>query len=228
MDSNPTTSRAALDRDLSSIRDDILRLASLVDQAVDITFRAFRTGDVRLAQEAIDGDTQLDNLRNKLEADITTTLALQQPMAHDLRRLVADLLIANELERMGDHAEGTARIVLRALTDLSGIELPVPLASMKERVHEMLREVMEAYSREDSEKAKEVARMDDEVDHLYQQLFSLLVSQMGKGELSIERGTYLLWAGHNLERIGDRVTNICERIVYARTGAGGKLNIKPD
>jgi phosphate transport system protein len=188
MDSNPTTSRAALNRDLSSIRDDILRLASLVDQAVDITFRAFRTGDVRLAQEAVDGDTQLDNLRNKLESDITTTLALQQPMAHDLRVLVADLLIANELERMGDHAEGTARIVLRALTDLSGIELPVPLASMKERVHEMLREVMEAYSREDPEKAKEVARMDDEIDRLYQQLFSLLVSQMGKGELSSSAG----------------------------------------
>jgi phosphate transport system protein len=226
MDSNPTASRAALDRDLMSIRDDILRLASLVDQAVDMTFRAFRAGDVRLAQEAVEGDTQLDNLRNKLEADITTTLALQQPMAHDLRVLVADLLIANELERMGDHAEGIARIVLRVVTGLSGIELPVPLASMKERVHEMLREVMEAYSREDPEKAKEVACMDDELDRLYQQLFSLVVGQMGKGELTVERGTYLLWAAHNLERIGDRVTNICERIVYARTGTGGKLNIK--
>ncbi len=219
--------RSTLDRDLATIRDDILRLCSLVDEATARAMDALREQDADLAQEAIANDDVLDSLHHKLESNITTTVALQQPMAGDLRWLIADLLIANELERMGDHAESIARTVLLYERE-APIEFPNLLIGLTRQVRVMLQRVMDAYLSQDSAQAKEVARLDDEMDSLYQELFAMLVTQMGTGEISIERGTYLLWAGHNLERIGDRVTNICERIVYAQTGVLGGLNPKPD
>lgn len=219
------TTRSVLDNQLIEIRDGILRGGSLVNQAVEKAIDAFQTHNTRLANEVIENDDAVDNLHHKLEETIINTIALQQPMAHDLRKLIAALLITNELERMGDYAEGIARTSLRR-SETVDIEMPTILKDMRRTVTRMIADAMEAYVAESAEKARDVAHLDDELDKGYRSLFNQLVAEMGKSEETIQEGTYLLWAGHNLERIGDRVTNICERIVYIRTGDIGGLNPK--
>ncbi|GAB4474487.1 MAG: phosphate signaling complex protein PhoU [Anaerolineae bacterium] len=219
--------RRYLDHELQILRDDLLRLSSLVDQAISRTFRAFAGHDSALAHEVIEADDEIDQLHQKIEHHAEKTLALQQPAARDLRTIIAGLLISNELERMGDHAEGIARTVLRA--DTVSSDAPRPnLLRMKELTHRMLRDAMDAFVDNDVEKAKATAEIDAQIDMLYQELFEMLISEMSSGKLAVERGTYLLWTGHNLERICDRVTNICERVIYARTGAVDNLNLKLD
>ncbi len=218
--------RSVLDQALQTIRDDILRLGSLVDEAVGRAGQALKEHNKDLAQAVVQNDDVIDNLHNRIEEQVIQTFALQQPMARDLRQLIADLLISNELERMGDYAEGIARAVLRHSRAWTPT-LPDQIPLMLDMVHRMMREVMDAYVIMDPDKARAVARLDDEMDTLYGKLFALIVGEMSEGMLSVEEGTYLLWAGHNLERIGDRVTNICERIVYARTGEVREFNPKP-
>lgn len=217
--------RSALDSDLILIRDDILRLGSLVSQAVERAIGAFIANDIQLAQEIVQGDDAIDSLHHVLEERIITTMALQQPMAGDLRKLIAALLITNELERMGDYAEGVGRTTLRHSEGVPPQLSPL-MKDMQSLVTEMIDGVAIAYREENPEKAREVAWHDDRLDQLYRQYVDALVTQMGTGELPIEEGTHLMWVAHNLERIGDRVTNIAERIVYARTGALGGLNSK--
>lgn len=217
------TTRAALDNDLVAIRDDILRLGSLVSQAVGRAIDAFTANDTHLAQEIIQGDSAIDGLHHALEERIITTMALQQPMARDLRKLIAGLLITNELERMGDYAEGIGRTTLRN-SEGAPPQISPLMKDMFRLVIDMIDGVMDAYQDENPEKARVVARHDDGLDDLYQQHTDFLVTRMGSGEVPIDDGTYLMWVAHNLERIGDRVTNIAERIVYARTGALGGLN----
>jgi phosphate transport system protein len=212
-----------LDHVLIGIRDDIIRLSSLVDQAVSRAVRALKELDVDLAHEVVNDDSQLDNLHRKIENNVASAFAMHSPMARDMRLLVANLLISNELERMGDHAEGIAKTVLRYSGD-STISLPYQVPKMTETVHNMIVQVMDAYIGLDTNKARELASLDTELDDLYRSLFNDTVSAMSKGSLSVEKGTYLLWVGHNLERVGDRVTNICERIVYATTGVPEDFN----
>jgi phosphate transport system protein len=215
--------RKLLDEHLKNIQDDILRLGSLVGQAADLAVQAFIKNDLKIAGQVVEGDNEIDALHHRLEEDIIATVALQQPMAADLRHLIAALLITNELERMGDYAEGTARTVLRS--EGSPSDIPPQFMEMSALVIKMIENVMDAFVTGDVEKARATARMDDQLDALYKQQFSQIVQRMGKGEEMIEQGTYLLWATHNMERIGDRVTNICERITYAVTGDIGSLNL---
>lgn len=221
------STRTVLDSDLQNIRDDILRMGSLVNQAMQRAMEAFGKHATSMAQQVISEDDDLDNLHINLEEQIIKTVALQQPNTTDLRTLIAALLIANELERMGDHAEGIARIVLLN-AESPAIDTPNKLYDMKAHVSKMIERVMEVYAENNPKEAKEVARMDDIMDAMYQDFFDQVVGQMAQGELTVKQGTYLLWAGHGMERIGDRVTNICERIVYARTGEIDGLNPKPD
>ena len=215
--------RSMLDRELAIIRDNVIRMSSLVDEAIERSYRALRLHDVNLAQTVINDDSNVDDLCTQIENKVELTVALQQPTALDLRRVLADLLITTELERMGDHAEGISRTVVRFDSDVP-MELPAQLRVMKDGVRDMIRRSMDAYVTQNVELAEEVGRLDEEVDHAYRELFDLLVGSMGQEELSVEHGTYLLWAGHNLERIGDRATNICERIIYSRTGDVSQLN----
>jgi phosphate transport system protein len=200
-------------------------MGSLVAHATDGAFDAFLMQDNAGAQDVINGDDEIDSLHHKLEVAITSTFALQQPMATDLRTLIAALLITNELERMGDHAEGIAKTVFRRQAD-NILQAPAQLVAMRKQVVAMIHRVMEAYASDSRERAREAAEMDSEVDTQYRLLFDLIVGQMTSNELSVETGTYFLWAGHNLERIADRVTNISERIIYARTGKINDMNPK--
>jgi len=202
-------------------------MCSLVDKSISRALEALKKQDNALAQEVINDDDVIDELHQSVEERVLTTFARQQPVARDLRRIIADLLISNELERMGDHAEGIAQAALRH-PDSSPIQIPAQIGRMKDTVHQMLQSVMEAFVGMDIERARAAADMDARIDELYQELFSMLIAEMSTGERSVEDGTYLLWAGHNLERIGDRVTNISERIVYAHTGAVKDFNPKAD
>lgn len=219
--------RTALDQDLLSLRDDLLRMCSLVDKSTARALEALKKQDNNLAQEVINDDDKIDELHQQVEDRILTTFARQQPMARDLRRIIADLLISNELERMGDHAEGIAQAALRYRAN-TPIQVPSQIIKMKETVHEMLQLVMEAFVGMDVEMARRAAERDNRIDELYQELFSTTIKEMTGGDRSVEDGTYLLWAGHALERIGDRVTNISERIVYASTGTVTDFNPKDE
>lgn len=229
------SSRSALDRDIMTIRDDILRFGSLVHRAIDRAVEALQSHEEEHAQDVVNEDDVMDKLHNKIEEQVLRTFALQQPMARDLRRLIADLLISNELERMADHAAGIAKAALRYTGD-APIDAPEAICSMRDQTQKMIDAVMDAYVDMDGEKARVVAQMDDVVDRHYQELFAMLINDMMQGTLSVEEGTYVLWAGHNLERIGDRVTNISERIVYAKSGdvedfnpkAPDRMDIAPD
>jgi phosphate transport system protein len=217
---NPSA-RPAFDRELASIRDNIVRMGSLVDQAIERAFAAFHSHDSALAQQVIDEDKVINDLRYKTEQDVNACMALQQPMAHDLRMLLSSFIISNELERMGDYAEGIGRTVLRYPQE-GGTDIPSQISDMTEYVRQMLRDAMDAYLNEDAQKAEITAQMDDRIDTLYRQMFKNLVEQMGTHAINIEHGTYMLWTGHNLERIGDRVTNLCERVIFIRTGTTGR------
>ena len=219
--------RRQLDQDMQLIRDDLLRLSSLVDRAIKNTFKAFVNHDEVAATDVINGDAALDEMHQKIEYQVEKTVALQQPTARDLRTIIASLLIASELERMGDHAEGMSRIVVRDSGSHAG-DVPINLHRMREFANLMLRDAMDAFVGHDVEKAKQTAAMDAQVDELYKELFDTIIPEMGSGATTIERGTYLLWAGHNLERICDRATNICERVLYMRTGDVDNLNLKPE
>jgi phosphate transport system protein len=221
-----STTRKALDQDLLEIRDNILRMASLLDTSVERAIEALRSHSTEVALAVVSDDDLIDSLHAQVEEQVTQTFALQQPMARDLRKLIADLLISNELERMADHAEGIARAALRSPGGKAP-EIPDQIGRMKAQVLHMIRTIMSAYVDMDAEAARVASSLDNEVDSLYQSLFNHLVHAMTKGKISVEDGTYLLWAGHNLERIGDRTTNIAERIVYAHTGAVADFNPKP-
>jgi phosphate transport system protein len=217
------STRSVLEKEMTQIRDNLLRLASLVDQAIDRATRALQEHDASLAQLIIDEDKNLNQLRYQVENDCLHVFATQQPLASDLRAIVAAVNIVVDLERMGDHAEGMSKALVREDANAVG-ELVIDLPRMSESCREMLRLAMDAFLKGDVDKAKEVALMDDELDHMYNQIFSDLIDQMLTGGLPVSRGTYQLWAAHNLERIGDRVTNICERVEFASTGYMQDMN----
>jgi phosphate transport system protein len=162
----------------------------------------------------------INQLRYRVEDECLTVIATQQPAAHDLRVIVAATHVAVELERMADHAEGIAKITLRMLEQpllKPIIDLPI-MASM---VKEMTRAGLDSFMHNDIELANQTIARDDEVDQMYQQIFRELLTYMLEDPKNISRATFLLWVAHNLERIGDRATNLCERTIFVATGQMG-------
>ncbi len=215
--------RSALDREEIRIKDDILRMGSMVESAIDNAIAALKQRDGALAQRVIEDDKKINQLRYKIEEECLTLIATQQPAAHDLRSIVAATHIAVELERMGDHAEGIASITLRMLEQpllKPLIDLPI----MANIVKEMTRAGLDSFMRVDEALARQVIARDDEVDQMYQQIFRELLTYMLEDPKNISRATFLLWVAHNLERIGDRATNLCERTIFVSTGKLGDLH----
>ena len=208
--------RAALDREWEAIRSDLIRLGDRVDTAIDRAMLALLNQDKRLAREVVAADEIINARRYQLEGACLTTVARQQPVATDLRRLIATMHIAGELERMGDLAAGIASIVLKL--DAS-VRLPLGnFERMAQAVRPMLRGSLYAFAYDDVEQADRVAVLDDKIDHFYQQNMRILLTYMLEDSSVIAEATYLLWVAHNLERIADRATNICERVVFIATG----------
>jgi len=217
------TIRVVLDREIAAIRDKVLLTGSLVDSALVRAIAALGSWNVDVARHVIEDDEVINRHRFEVEELSIRTIATQQPNAGDLRVLVALMNIATDLERIGDHAVGISKILVR-WTD----ELPLkPLLNIPEMAaicHELLGLSMDALTSLDIVEARRIALRDDDIDHMYKYLFEKVLTMMIQEPAMTTRGTYLLWIGHNLERVGDCLTNICERIIFARTGDTTELN----
>lgn len=216
--------RGAIDREFTSIKEEIFRMGDLVDRAIQRALDSLTRRDTVLAQEVIDEDIKVNDLRFKIEEGCLTLIARQQPMATDLRAIVAAMNIVVDIERMGDYATGIAKTVI-LMGDEPLLKPLIDIPRMAELAREMLSQSLDAYARRDAKLAKEIARRDDEMDALYKAVFDELVEIMAKTPGSAQRATYLLWSAHNLERMGDRVTNIAERVVFVTTGDMEDLNV---
>lgn len=220
--------RETLDRKLQNLIDEILVIDSMVETALIESVNALKNRDLKLAQQIYDNDELINQKRFELENDIIITIATTQPvMAGDLRLVASVLEVVGELERMGDYAKGIAKIAI-----LMGDEPPVkPLIDIPRMVDicvSMLHRAVGAFVDQDAELARSIPQEDDLVDALYQQVYRELVTMMFANPEIIDRANYLMWAAHNLERVADRVTNICERTIYVATGHLEELSKSDD
>lgn len=219
--------RATFDQELRDLRDNLLRLGSMVDTAISRSIQALKERDQQLAQEIIADDEKINELRFKIEGDCVSIIARQQPAARDLRLIVAAMNIVLDLERMGDHAAGIATIVLR-MGDQPLLKPLIDLPRMARISQDMLRQSLDALMSGDADEALAITRIDEEVDQLYNQIFRELISYMIEDPRTVTRAMYLLFCAHNVERIADRVTNICERVIFVATGQMEEISSDPD
>jgi len=219
--------RMTFDRELRAVQDNLLRMGSLVDSAISRSLQALAERNADLAHQIVADDAQVNALRFQIEEECIKLIATQQPMARDLRTLVAAMNIITDLERMADHAAGTARIVLR-MGHEPLLKPLIDMPRMADECRDMLRLALDAYVRHDIELARAVAARDDIIDNLYNQIFRELLSFMLEDPRTTTRALYLLFAAHNLERIGDRVTNIAERVVFMTSGEMKELKTDAD
>ena len=209
--------RTVFHKRLREIQDEILVMGSMVGKAILRSVEALKGRDINLAQHIIDDDQGINKKRFEIEERCIELIATQQPMATDLRIIAAILNIITEIERIGDYAVGIARIVI-----LIGGEPPlkplVDIPLMAEKTTDMLNRSLDAFIHRNAEAAKKIAKEDDMIDNLYDQVFRELLIIMAEDPKTITRATRLIWTAHNLERAADRVTNICERVVFIVTG----------
>jgi phosphate transport system protein len=192
-------------------------MGSLVQDAIRNSIESLKQRDTNLAQDVIDRDLRINDLRFKIEEACLTLIATQQPTAGDLRAVVAAMNIVVDMERMADHASGIAKTVIR-MGDEPLLKPLIDLPRMADIAREMLSDSLDAFYKRDASAAKAIAPRDVEMDLLYNAIFDELVEIMAHKPGSVERATYLLWCAHNLERIGDRAINIVERVVFMTTG----------
>jgi phosphate transport system protein len=216
-------SRKTFGQEMQEVKDEILLLSSMVEQAVMNSAEALKNNDLEHARKILSNDIFINRKRFEIEYSIMVLIATQQPMAHDLRRLAASLDICTELERMGDYAKGIASINIRS----EGLSLPRMLReiySMAEKAVDMLHRAMTTFAEEDLQTATAIIQEDDVIDECYSKLYNEAIHTVLGDPRNIERANYVIWAAHNLERLGDRVTNICERVVYIVTGERPELD----
>jgi len=218
-----TRSRAALDRDERQVKDGILRMGSLVESQIRSAIRALVDRDVELAEAVIAGDGEVNVAQRDVNEAVAMTIATQSPVARDLRFLLALHHVGYELERIGDHASSVAKQV-RRLAEERSLPATSELGRIGGLAADLVRGILEAVVDVDDRLAREVAARDDEIDHGYHQIFADVVKVMSADPAAVERGTRLILAAHWIERIGDRVTNIAEDIVYLGTGDVEDLN----
>jgi phosphate transport system protein len=216
--------RESFDRNLRELQDDVLVLGSMVAKAIERSTEALRKRDLELARQVIADDGKINGKRFEIEEKCIELIVTQQPMASDLRIIVAVLNIIVDLERIGDHAEGNAKIAI-AIGDEPPLKPLIDLPRMAQKTVEMLHRSLDAFIGHDAEAARKVSDEDDEVDHLYDQVFRELLTFMAEDTRTITRATRLIWVAHNLERSADRVTNICERVVYVVTGKMEEIGV---
>lgn len=216
--------RTTYDREFGQVRDNLLRLGRMVDEAIERSLDCLRQRDARLAQEVIDRDAAINQLRFEVEEACLALIATQQPAAGDLRAVVSAMSIVVDMERMADHAAGIAKTVLR-MGDEPLLKPLIDIPRMAQTAREMLSASLKAFVDRDEKLARETALRDSEIDDLYRAVFDELIEIMARDPSTVTRGTYLMWCGHNLERIGDRATNIAERVIFLTTGDLKELNV---
>ena len=209
---------------IKELERDVLHMGEMVIEAVNRSVEALGNLDAKAAKRVIDDDAKVNQLRWSLEDKCVDLIALQQPVASDLREIIATLSIVRDLERIGDYAEGIGKIVLLH-GDQPLVRPLIFLPSMAEKAVSMLRRSLESFVNRDAEKAQQICFEDDEVDRLYDQAYRDLINRMVETPAVITRATYLMWASHNIERIADRATNIAESVVYLVTGTPGEMDV---
>ena len=215
--------RVALDRGEREVKDQVLRMASLVEQQIRAAIEALVERDAELATRVVADDATVNAAQHDASALITTTIATQQPVARDLRFLLSLDRVTYELERIGDHAGDVAKQA-RKLAEVPPLRPYLDVAEMGRIAANLVRGITGALIDIDEDLARRVAAGDDEIDHLYHRVFSDVVELMRVDPANVERGTRILFAAHDFERIGDRVTNIAEDVVYLATGQVEDLN----
>ncbi len=216
--------RRSFQEHMAELERDVMEMGEMVARAIDRSIKALKNRDLEEAERIIKDDAEIDSKRWSIEEKCINLIATQQPVASDLRNIIALLNIIVDLERMGDHAEGIAKIVLK-LGKEPLIKPLIDIPRMAEKAIDMLRRSLKAFVNRDVEEAKRICDEDDEVDMLYEQVYRELLTFMLEDPRLITRATYLIWVAHNLERIADRVTNICERIVFLVKGRVEELNV---
>jgi phosphate transport system protein len=219
--------RETFDRQLQKLQDEVLILGSMVEQAVLQSIDALRQRDFPASRRIYAEDQKINEKRYYIEQEILTLMATQQPMARDLRFLAAILEIITELERIGDYAKGIAKINIL----LADQDLVIPLNNhqrMAELGLNMLHRALTAFVNRDVAAAQSIPGEDDQVDELYNHILHEIMQRMIDDPTIIDRANYLVWAAHNLERLADRVTNICERIVFVVTGEMSEFDVSDD
>ena len=215
--------RQSFDRSLEELQQEILRMGSLVEQAIYNTVHSLAVQNVDLAKNVIEGDRIIDQMELEIEDKCLKLIATQQPMAKDLRKISTGFKIITDLERMADHAKDIAKITKR----LAGQPLIKPLVDIPRMAalsQQMVKDGLDAYVRGDVELANTLKSKDDEVDHIYSQIFRELLTYMMEDPRTITQATYLLFVGRYIERIADHATNIAERVIYLVTGERPDLN----
>ena len=209
--------RKTFENELQEVKDEILVLGSMVEQAILASVEALKKRNLDAARQILKDDGEINKKRFEIESKLMILIATQQPMAHDLRLLASSMEIISELERMGDYAKGIANINIR-MGDQPLLKPLIDVPRMAQKDVDMLHRALTAFVEEDIKAANTIPMEDDEVDALYNQVYRELMTFVISDPRTMERANWLLWVAHNLERVADRVTNICERTVFIATG----------
>ena len=219
--------RKTFETEIRQVKDDVLILGSMVEQSLLGSVETLKKRDLKAAQKILEGDRAINKKRFEIENQLMILIATQQPMAHDLRVLASILEVISELERMGDYAKGIANINIR-MGDEELLKPLIDIPRMAEKGVDMLHRSLTAFVNEDVETARKIPVEDDIVDGLYLQIYRELMTFVIADPTTIERANWLLWVAHNLERVADRVTNICERTIFTATGEMKEIGSKVD
>lgn len=213
--------RADFENNLNLIQDEILELSSMVEHSILKSIQALKNRDVTSSQQVIDDDDLIDSKQAEIEEKCIQLIALQSPVAGDLRIIVSVMMIAIELERIGDYAEGIGKISV-LMGDMSPLKPLIDIPRMAENATKMLRLSIDGFVKRDPHTALDVCDLDDEIDDTYNQVYRELLTYMMADPATIQRATYLLWVAHDLERSADRATNIAERVLFLVTGSSSR------
>jgi|YelNatPaOPRAMG01_1025707.scaffolds.fasta_scaffold06030_9 phosphate transport system protein len=219
--------RELLDSEIERLQNEVLSLGEMVERSILEAVQSLKTRDFEASRRIISQDRAINEKRFSIENDTLVLIATQQPMASDLRLLASILEIISELERIADYAKGIAKINL-LIGEKPLIKPLIDIPRMAQKAADMLHRALEAFVRKDVETARAIPKEDDEMDALYDQVYRELMTYVIANPANIEQANYLLWAAHNLERTADRVTNICERVIFTVTGEMRELDVSED
>lgn len=209
--------RSNFETEIQELKDELLTLSSIVEQQILNAVSALMKRDVSGSEKIKQTDNQVNKIRFAIEERVLVSIATQQPLAHDLRLLASILEIAGELERIGDYAKGIATINIR-MGDETLLKPYAKITPMAEKAVEMLHRSLTAFVYEDVEEARQIPAEDDVVDKYYEEIYTELMNIIIQDPTTMEKTNWLIWTAHNLERMADRVTNICERTLFTATG----------
>ncbi len=215
--------REAYHKDLHKLKEEVVNMAGLVSKAIGDSVLSLKDRDVGLAQKVIEMDNEIDALDHKIEEDCMRLLSLQQPMARDLRLIISALKMSIDLERIGDLSLEIA-VITKITASVPPVKPLVDIPRMSDICQDMLKNIMIAFENKDVEAAKVVAKRDDEIDMLFDQVRRELISYMIEDPKKITGAQHLTFVARYLERIGDHITNLSENVVFMVTGERLELN----